>query len=232
MPNLLPRFQKLGQDYIDRHKNDNFIQKLLHTNNNFAAQIAQFPHGDMESIRDFALEIYFRLPNTEGELAEALHYFITHDLNIDWNRDLYKYLPLNALQNIGVDYLKKYPTQNKFFSWHNHQEIALSLAAGKNHRNQTMLSEDSSYVERWQALLSAYSDLDNPFGEIAQKIESIIRLSHQSDYIHIIKTTNDRSAIPRNTGLIAQEIYAELYYIWRKAKPSIELADLRKSPRP
>jgi hypothetical protein len=237
MPNLLTRFQQLGQNYIDRHADDNFIQKRLHTNNNFAAQIAQFQQGDMETIRDFALETYFHLPNTDGELAQAIKNFITNVLRVDWNNDLYKFLPLNTLKNIGEDYLKKYPSSvasgTRFFSWHNHQHIAQSLAAGKNHVDQSTLQADAPYYQKWRALLSAYSELENPFGQIAQKIENIIRVSHQSDFIIITKTTNDRAAMPRGTGTIANEIYRQLFYIWKKPQRAVvELADLRRGIRP
>ena len=211
----------IGLYYLARHPRAN----LFHSNQYLAQQILDFnlKNASNEAIINFLREIYYQLPNYNGELSKAIRKFFYEEFQIVISQ---KYLMENisicTLKNIGIEYSKKYPKPTPWYCLfqHTNQGFAESLAKGLTVTNKP-IEADAGYRRLWIALIDFYRWLPNANGKIAGAID---RLMRNVNNICIEKVeVMGNSTRSRSTSEIANKMSNEIFKRWHQPQTTIKL---------
>jgi hypothetical protein len=171
---IVNEMRAIGLFYLARHPRKNFF----HSNQKFAEAILNFTNMDATNVEvtHFLLEIYYQLPNFNGELAKAIADFMVNNLKINFTPQfLMKNISVTTIKNIGQKYLELYPKPTPWYSLfrHTNQEIARSMAEGKT-ATKREIPVGSNFKAVWLSLVDCYSWLPNAKGQLAAWIDQLM----------------------------------------------------------
>ncbi len=170
------KIHALGANYLHKYPKET----LAHSNQPVAKKLQNYNcqrQTTQQEHQKFLLTCFFALPDFQGELATTIKTLFSTELGITLDSTfLMHHITQEAAQNIGQDYLDKYPTPSAWYSLfpHKNQQRAQRLKDHTFPNSSRNASDNPAAFIIWMHLVNIYSTLPNSTGKIASAISKLI----------------------------------------------------------